>query len=866
MAFEEIISGPFEIWTAPVNTAFPAPGAAPGVGWARLGAQGDASQARGGVTVRHDGSLNLVVPAGRGQPGHAFTPSRTLTVRFELNDLSPETYAAALGNVAVQTPNADQLGNLDLSIGLSPDERAAPIVALLVRGPSPKTAGQNAQYEIARAAIAGKPGPVFQRGRAAALAFEFTALRNPVALRAEEAFGRLVVRQIVPPPPLSLSPGADWDGTAASGFATTPSDPPRTTAKPVCRPLEPDWQQFDDELVVGVSAWALNNGTLIGGIDRVRFHLEGATVDVLEPTLRQFSNADGTTYWVLGYWVTIKRPTGAQQTGELNLYIEAIPADSLMQNRVIGPYSYSIVDTLYPIDVTVEPSQAEITGQRYQTIQAAWDYVTTNSNDFGRVLVTEAGTYEGLKVSGLPYEGSPVGRVVLEATAPVTIGFATYAGDPGSEFDSRHPMHARGSNITFDMANISHFEHDNRPGRTHWFDQVKFIDSAAGVQRLGLRFTPAITEGAAWFTGCDVRGCYQPYRSAELVRGGTTIGGAGDVFPEALCVVDHTINGWNNTPFWEEKLAGTITGPANSTLSLSGGNNASSRTLTAKVSGSTVGTPFAISGTSAAWDADTNYTVENVADWVNNTLPSGWSFVADTAAGDPHPRRANLLGRKSPADGSTYYKGTAFTDVDCSAGLELVTTGDIHSDLMAYNANGENIVFHNVQASGMQSQLLLLARTSGLEDMFLVNVAAQNGALYPGYTGYASQFARTHSNVVIAHCSLPNQAIIFQVDNNYNPDPYSAILNCAVSSITSTSTFDTDLTIANCVIDSGETVPSTATGTVATGTAASKFADAGKGDFTPIVELLANLKAPVVSQDANASERAASDAVGAVKA
>lgn len=656
--------------------------------------------------------------------------------------------------------------------------------------------------------------------------------------------------------PPSLTPSVSWDGTASSGFSTVPSDPARSTAKPMCRLLEPDWQHFINECTIGVSAWALNGDTLIGGIDRVRFRLEGSTVDVLQPTYREFENADGSPYFVLGYWVTIKRPESGTEIGDLNLYAEAIPADANMQSRVIGPFHYSIVDDLYPLDVTVAPSQPVITGERYKTIQAAWDYVTTNSDHFGRVTIVEEGTYEGLKVGGLPYDVAPEGRVVLEATEPVTIGFANFTGDDAEEYDCRHPMWARGPNITFDMANITHFEHENRPGRAIWFDRVKFIDTAGGIHRKGARSTPGITEGPAWFTGCDVRACYQPYRNAYLLRGGETIGGAGDTMPEVACSVAHKVHDWNNNPFWQERSALTVTGPAGATLSLSNGNNTISRTLTAKVSGSTVGT-FTIRGDDSDFLADTSYTVENVVAWLDGL--TGWTATGTDAE---HPRRANLLGI---AGG----KGAAFTDQDTSGGLTLVTTLDIHSDLIAYNQIAENIIHHNLTAWNMQSQLLWLTHPSGLRDVALVNVAAHNNTanLPAGYTHYLSQFSRSHSHVVVAHCSLPNQEILLRVNNagNYNPDAYSAIINCAVQGIAWSGSPDVDLTIADNVIDAGGADPSGATGTVIAGTAANKFVNPSAGDFAPSGDLTNNAKAPVVDRDLKRSIRSVTAAVGAVK-
>jgi hypothetical protein len=289
-------------------------------------------------------------------------------------------------------------------------------------------------------------------------------------------------------------------------------------------------------------------------------------------------------------------------------------------------------------------------------------------------------------------------------------------------------------------------------------------------------------------------------------------------------------------------------------LQLSGINNASSRTLTAREGGSTVGT-FTILGTEAGWTANTNYTIENVVAWINGL--SGWTATGNDVV---HPRRANLLGLVGS-------KGTAFGQTDCgSADLQLITTADIHSDLLAYNQPNENIIHHDVRAYEMQSQLLFMTHPSGLNDVTLVNIAAANQVTLPtGYTDYISQFARAQSHVVVAHCSLPNQGIWLRVTGSlYNPDTYSAFINTAAHNIEWSGTPDADLTIANCAIDAGETAPSGATGTIIGGDGTSKFEGFEAGDFTPAGVLLADPKAPVVAKDLNRVTRPSLAPVGAL--
>ena len=59
-----VIGGPEVVYRAPVGTAFPALGVAPGAGWTQLGVNGNKSYGEDGVTVRHPQSVNRIRPAG----------------------------------------------------------------------------------------------------------------------------------------------------------------------------------------------------------------------------------------------------------------------------------------------------------------------------------------------------------------------------------------------------------------------------------------------------------------------------------------------------------------------------------------------------------------------------------------------------------------------------------------------------------------------------------------------------------------------------------------------------------------------------------------------------------------------------------
>lgn len=191
----------------------------------------------------------------------------------------------------------------------------------------------------------------------------------------------------------TLEPSPAWNGEAGSGFVSPPSDPERLTAKPAVRLLVPDHQYFLNALEVGVAAYANNNGSLLDncGLQHVVFHFEGNSITAERPNFRSFTRADGSTYSVLGWWVTLERP--AQQQGEAHLYVEAVPQDPTMQARVIGPHSFSPHEefaqtgTLHDYEIEVDPDEDEIAGQRYQTLVDAYKYLGLQQSQNPRIRI-----------------------------------------------------------------------------------------------------------------------------------------------------------------------------------------------------------------------------------------------------------------------------------------------------------------------------------------------------------------------------------------------------------------------------------------------------------------------------------------------
>jgi hypothetical protein len=635
-----------------------------------------------------------------------------------------------------------------------------------------------------------------------------------------------------------VSPSAGFTGTAGSGFGgahpAAPSDPTRTTAKPACRLLVPDRQAFTKHMLVGVYAGANNAGSLMAtmGLTSVIFHYEGGTRTVSKPSWAKLIDGNGKVrrYW--GWWCWLKHNT---VNGQARLYVEAVPRDGTMQRRVMGPYIFLPSATQHDYDLTVAPSQPVIEGQRYQTMLAAFNYLRGVSAQRPRVTITEAGSTYTLGQMASAYTGG-AGRCLVQASVPVT--FALTSGTKGAMRPRYSNLHFRGSNITFDMRYISELYLDEGDlatgGPAPVLEGVNFINSG-GRDELwdkGRRTGAAIVRRLAWFLECNFSGTHNTVGNGTLVRGGTGTSLGTDFANGDTSVIGFTLNDLDSGNLRAEipALRVQYSGAGTGTLSLSGGNDATTRTFTAKVAGSSVGT-FAVVNNNPAG----NYDVADVATWLNGL--AGWSATTldDT-------RRATALGRANTA-------GTAFTDVDVkTAPVDFVTMFDIHSDWYQNVGAVENVVLADNVGRNLIAQQLFV--TVEARDMLVLN------NVFHGSAGaLLSQMSAPHRHVVVAHNSWADQNVTFRENLSYNADGYCLVANNAFKFAGHEAT-DPDLVTVNNHYMTGGAGLGSGTGATSGGSKSSLFVAADGGNFRPAGEMLTNLKAPVMRFDARRVARA----------
>lgn len=661
-----------------------------------------------------------------------------------------------------------------------------------------------------------------------------------------------------------ISPGSGWDGTAGSGYSTLPQDPVRTTAKPALRLLEPDYRWFTDSLTIGALALANDGGTLIGGIDRVRFHYEGNTLDVLEPTYRTLTRFDGTTYGCLGYWCDLNKPTG--MSGNAHLYIEAVPADATMQSRVLGPLSYCPVDTLHDFEVTVDPGQPVVQGVNYQDVTPALKYLkgVNAQNPRVRISAPHPSGYYGLPSSSPNYVGG-TGRCLIEADVKVAFGYPSYVSDGSNTFRALYGgLHFRGRNIVFDAVHLARITQEQATTDNWiWLDGVEITTTGTNPYwRAGTRpFFMFVESGTgSWFTECRSQFINDPFRSATLARGNIVSDGYNDCFMDTECAVHNLVTDWNSTDPWQTYVPSlTVAGPAGATLTLAGGNETNVRTFDAKQNGVSLGS-FRVRPTEAQFDlasapgynattAGEGYFIQDVADWLNSL--SGWT--------------ANVLDNERRATAMSFgtNKGVAFSDVDVSGSGQIFTTYfDVHTDLFKQNLNGpeENVVWAFNKATGVKGQVFFVTEETGARDWFILNNAVENLS-----DPNLIQLSFAHSHVVIAHNTVPNQPMLMRSSQDYTPDNYTMIACNVIQDLywSLNGPLGTG-TIKDNVLDFDKDPPATATGTITAGTFATKVPGAASGDFTPAGELLANPITPVFSPDLTGLGRLSVTTAGAL--
>ncbi|MEP6263335.1 MAG: hypothetical protein ABJ057_01095 [Erythrobacter sp.] len=598
------------------------------------------------------------------------------------------------------------------------------------------------------------------------------------------------------------------------------------------------------------------------GLSQVDVHCEGNIVSLTEPSIHQFEDVNGTSRAYLGWWIELEH---SGVNGEAQVYFEAVPDDQGMQSRVIGPISF--FPQRYddgqggwaPHDLFLEcaPSQPKITNQRYQNLKDCGNICRNLAAQNPLITVTEAGSYDMVAINGV-YEGA--GYATIEATVPITIAKSVYAPGDSTSLRWRYDgMWLRGSNITVDFAEIGNIYHENAANRQHVFEGVNFTDSKGrgALWLKGQKPTFYISRDNPYFMECDLEIVQNPCLNASLVRGCNFYNHSFDVMSYARCMVSNTITHSHNIDWRTPLDAMTLqyTGAASTaTAELSGSSDANNRVLTVKVDGQP-DQSFTLNNQVTDFQVDTNYTVQNVVDWLNSLTDWTATLLDDT-------RRATTLSHDSAAG-----IGGPFSAIDVkSTPVTLHSVFDIHGDVWAINlqSSKNSIMFGNT-LYGNALPVITLTFNS-MEDLLVLNNAAETDeVLNPDFLQQFSQWTGPSSNVVVAHNSLANQIQLVRPSQGLTVDSYCMLANNAMRGIEWTGTPDADLAITDNHLSGAAVNPARAKRTTISGAKNDIFADASAGNFAPTGALQTSPKNAVVRHDKGGNIRGVSAPAGAVR-
>lgn len=515
-------------------------------------------------------------------------------------------------------------------------------------------------------------------------------------------FGGAVTAASIP----SVAPAGTWNGTAGTGFATTPRDPPRATAKPWCHMLVPADQTFDEDLVIGVDAGAL------GGLTKVTFHFEGGSLDVTSESLYSYTDVNGNPAWFYGYIAKLDVAACLAQaaTGSARLYIEAVPANGAFQNKVIGPFLFYPRSTanLYDAELTVAATGPVVVGSSYQTIGEAMTWLRTNSKVRGRITITESGSYVGFQQASNYVSTS---WTTIECAPGITASFTKIvaSGLFRLAFDR---IRWKGEGVVFNIDELNNYYPEagaanlwvdgitvtQTGGRNQLFDKTQPGSTGTTQSSNWVRQDASITSRNYYATDCLMDDLFNGPNAFKLVRGGTVTKIAADALQNVECVhnvnaSDVTAEGWRTqTPALTVLYAGAA---PTATLECSGVPGASSRTVTLRENGVSVRT-FAFNTTPASAFYD-------IADLVADiNLQAGWTatLLDDT-------RRGVQLSRSDLAASAT------LPATDCkTAAATFTTVFDVHADTVQWFGNPTTTVINlTAKAEGVAGNSLTLAES-----------------------------------------------------------------------------------------------------------------------------------------------------------
>jgi len=381
---------------------------------------------------------------------------------------------------------------------------------------------------------------------------------------------------VVSPTPPTLRPSASWTGVPSSGYAGLPPvDPPRTTAKPSLRMASAWGARISGStyrIYVDAECAGLASGTAFG-VAAVNGYLEGGSAAA---TFGQYSYAhpaDATktvTIQCYAFDIDVASCVAAHANGGVDFYAEAIPRDTTMQKRVIGPFRFYPRSTQYSgqYDVGV--------GQTYSTRRQAIAAIVAANEEAPLILYHTTANYEAEDCSAYGAYAGQKGFITEKAAPGVTATisravFPTGVDDNSMFWDPGPDGIEWGPGIVLDPRNWSFIKNHNQTlndglKHGHRLNGCQVINSEGTLDSYywngrprpsGLWSAPGFIEDSTikWLVG-GMSGTFLCRNVA--VRGNLREAAANCYYQNKVFM-----NGWDAWTFWSPKVVMTLayTGP-----------------------------------------------------------------------------------------------------------------------------------------------------------------------------------------------------------------------------------------------------------------------------------------------------------------
>jgi len=478
-----------------------------------------------------------------------------------------------------------------------------------------------------------------------------------------------------------IAPSASWNGTLGTGWSS--GEPTASPVRALTDPAQPEIAPF-----YPYHRCAFNTRTrLLFNVEErdptkpvnMRVHLEGNTVDVPADTFQRYVGDDGIerAAWLRAFdldWANFS------VNGKCRFWVEAIPSDTTMVSRIIGPFEMKRkTGNLWDATLTFGPggTYADFAAARAAAVAAPYNtssyehiwlkpLASHNYDVVGRTVPVIYNRWGKTLIDGNPGVIWRVHSSEWRTTSQnFEVGLDGAIWGPSCAFDMRRmssfivPRSTQGATQNQHFAGVR-FYNDN--GRNDMFGNGVVLAANSGSTALsnpdardrrnpGFVSNPASAGMFADFTECTFEGACRPPTAglAQLARNCIIRGGSEDIFSPSntdkmqwgLCYNNVAID---CSPIDLRTTINAISiiyggAAATATVTFIGSNNAAGTRIELRENGSLV---YSVSVSTTLGTG--NYSVAEVVAWINANC-AGW-----TATTLDNTRRASYFSAKTAAN------------------------------------------------------------------------------------------------------------------------------------------------------------------------------------------------------------------------